>query len=131
MELSGLGQYRNAVASGRRHADPTLPRYGTDPIRKLLEALADQVRHLDEECPCVAAETGNELRRKRVAAVVVQIVVVTGVERCPGAGRPAKQRLRSQAGVQGVVVENEPRKGGVGELMSTAQGQDIDLVCDA
>src|SRR5690348_1249320 len=32
----GSGQYRNAVASGRRgkcDIDPTLPRYGTDPIQ--------------------------------------------------------------------------------------------------
>ena len=33
-KASGIGQYGNAVASGRyeREFDPTLPRFGTDPI---------------------------------------------------------------------------------------------------
>ena len=96
-----------------------------------LKPLADQVRHLDEERARVAAEAGDELGRERVRAVVVQIVVVTGVERGARARRPAKQRLRSQPRVQRVVVENQSRESGLCELVCAARRQDVDLVRDA
>ena len=91
----------------------------------------DQVRHLDEKHTRVAAETGNNLPCKRVPAVVIQIVVITGVKSSSRAGRPAKQRLRSQAGVDGVLIEDETRKGGFGELISTARAQDVHVESDS
>ncbi len=60
-----------------------------------LKAFAEQVRRLDEERACVAAEAGDELGCEGVRARVVQIVVVAGVEGGPRTRRPAKQCLRS------------------------------------
>src|SRR5688572_7988640 len=96
-----------------------------------LEAATNQVRCLDKKCPGVAPETGHDLTRKRVPAIVIQVVVVACVESRSGTRRPAKQRLRTQAGVERVVVENQPSESRVRELVRTAQGQDVDGKSDA
>ena len=95
------------------------------------EAAANQVRHLYEDRSRVAAEAGNDLLRERMAAVVVEIVVVAGVKSRARTRRPAKQRLRSQARVEGVVVEDETRERRFAELIRAAQRQDVDGVSDA
>ena len=92
-----------------------------------LKALADQVRRLDKEGACVAAEAGHDLLRERMQAVVVQIVVVTRVESRSGTRRPAKQCLRSQSRIEGVVVKNQSRKGRLRELIRAAERQDVDV----
>ena len=86
----------------------------------------DQVGHLDEERPRVAPEAGYDFSRERVPAVVVQVVVVTGIESRARARRPAEKRLRSQTRVERVVVENQPRKSGLRELIRAARSQDVD-----
>jgi len=64
-------------------------------------------------------------------AVVVQVVVVTCVERRAGTRRPTKQRLRSQSRVERVVIENQSRERGLRELIRAAERQDLDVVSDA
>ena len=93
-----------------------------------LETLADQVRGLDEERAGVAAEAGDELGCEWVRAVVVQIVVVTRIERCARTRRPAKQRLRSQSRVERVVVEDQPCECRFRELIRAAKCEDVDLI---
>src|SRR3954468_3544126 len=87
----------------------------------------DQVRHLDEKRPRVAAEARHELASKRMKTLVVQVVVVPGVKSRSGTRRPAKQCLRSQAGVERVVVEDQTRERRFGELVRAAQRHDVDL----
>src|SRR5687767_11958119 len=62
-----------------------------------------------------------------MGTVVVQIVVVTSVESGAGTRRPTKQRLRTQPGIEGVVIENHSSERRFCELISAAQGQDVDL----
>ena len=66
-----------------------------------------------------------------MGTLVVQIVVVAGIERSARTRRPAKQRLRAQSRVESIVVENQPREGRFGELVSTAEVQDLDAERDA
>jgi len=55
-----------------------------------LKTLPNQVRHLDEKRPCVSTKTGEELSRKRVPAVVVQVVVVACIKSGARTRRPAE-----------------------------------------
>src|SRR5215207_6006799 len=96
-----------------------------------LEAASNQVRCLDKKCPRIAPKTRHDLTRKRVPAVVIEVVVVARVESRSRTRRPAKQRLRTQAGVERVVIENQPRESRVRELLGTAQRQDVDGKSDA
>src|SRR5215831_796765 len=57
------------------------------------EALAEEVGHFDKEGAAVATETGFQLTRKPIEAVVVQVVVVANVESRSGIRCPAKQKL--------------------------------------
>ena len=95
------------------------------------EPTTDEIRHLDEDRARVAPEARNDLLRERITAVVVQIVVISGVESGAGTRRPAKQRLRAEPRVERVVVEYEARKSRFGELISTAQRQNVDGIRDA
>ena len=95
------------------------------------KTLSDQVRRFDKERAGVAAEAGDDLACEGVQAVVVQIVVVTRVEGCPGARRPAQQCLCAQSRVERVVVENQSRERRLRELIRAAERQDVDLVSDA
>ena len=96
-----------------------------------LETTPEQVRHLDEERARVPTKAGYELGRERVAAVVVQVIIVAGIESRSRTRRPAKQRLRSQPRVERVVVENQTREGGFRKLIRAAQCKNIDFECDA
>ena len=95
------------------------------------ETASDEIRHLDEDRARVASEARNDLLRERITAVVVQIVVISGVESGAGTRRPAKQRLRAEPRVERVVVEYDARKSRFGELISTAQRQNVDGIRDA
>jgi hypothetical protein len=57
------------------------------------EALAKQVRHLDEEGAAVAAKARFNLAGKGIKAVAAEIVVVTDVESSTGIWRPAEKKL--------------------------------------
>ena len=94
----------------------------------LSKALPNQVRRLDKERACVAAEAGYDLLREWMQTVVVQVVVVSRIECRAGARRPTKQRLRSQSRVERVVVENQSRERGLRELICAAERQDLDVV---
>jgi len=60
------------------------------------EALAEEVRHLDENRSAVAAEAGNNLSGEGVCFSVVEIVVVADVKGGAGTRRPASKELRAQ-----------------------------------
>src|SRR5688572_21082205 len=60
-------------------------------------------------------------------AVVVQVVVVTGVERFARTRRPAQQELRAGARVQRVVIDDGAREPGFGELIGPAPIPDVDV----
>ena len=96
--------------------------------RETLEAFPNEIRRLDKERARVATEAGDDLGCERMGTGIVQIIVVTGVERGAGTRRPAKQRLRTQSRIQCVVVEDQPRERGFGELIRAPQSHDVDLV---
>lgn len=91
------------------------------------KAPTNQVRHLDEERTRVAAEAWDYLRRERMARVVVNIVVVTDIERGSGTRRPAGQELSTHARVQRVVIDDGAREVGLGELIGTTPRQNVDV----
>ena len=101
------------------------------PNNPRLEPAANEVRHLNEDRARVATEAGNDLAREWMAAVVVQIVVVTRVKSRARTRRPAEQRLRSQARIERVVVKDQTRESRFRELVRAAKRQDVDGVRDA
>src|ERR1044071_1425650 len=82
----------------------------------VLEALSEEIRHLDEERAPVAAEAGDDLAANRVEAVI-QIVIVAGVEGCTGVRRPTQEELSTHALVQRVVINDGAREGERSELV--------------
>ena len=56
---------------------------------------------------------------------VVQIVVVTNVERRARARRPARKKLRAQSRVYGVVVKDRARECSAAELVRPAKRQNV------
>ena len=63
---------------------------------RLLKILSEQVRRLDKKRSAVAAETGLVQARKRIKAIVIQIVVVTGVKSRARTRGPAENQLRTK-----------------------------------
>src|ERR1041384_1844242 len=65
------------------------------------EALAQQVRHLNEKCSTIAPEAGFKISGERVESVAIQIVVIPNVERRTGVRRPAHEKLSANIRFQG------------------------------
>src|SRR5215831_9821499 len=91
------------------------------------EALAKQVRQLNEERPAVAVKARLELSGKWIAGVVVQIVVVAHIEGGPRIRRVTKQQLPARVRRQRVVVDARPGPDKAAELVSAAKRIDIVL----
>jgi hypothetical protein len=68
------------------------------PVSLLSEALAEQVRHLDEERAAVAAKARFDLAGERIKTVPVHVVVISQVKRGTGIRRPAKKKLALDVG---------------------------------
>ena len=57
------------------------------------EAAPEEIRHLDEESPFVAAQPGFELAGERIETAAVHVVIVAYVKSRAGIRRPAKEEL--------------------------------------
>lgn len=122
--MSFAGEY---MRSGRIRTHP-FPRRSSDfPSYLPAEALAEQVRHLDENRATVAAKSGNNLSREGMCFRVVEVIVVADVKRGAGAGGPARKELSTHARAQCVVVNYGACKGGASELISATESQNVNV----
>src|SRR6185295_7232684 len=76
----------------------------------------------------VATKTWSDLSGERMCFTVVEIVVVADIKRRAGARRPAGKKLRAQSRAKRVVVDDRPRKRGARELISAAEGKDVNVI---
>src|SRR5467141_2190878 len=97
----------------------------------LLEALAEQVRHLDKEGAAVAAKARLDLAGEGIKPVAAEIVVVTYIECRPRIWRPAKKKLAFYIRGDGVKVDSSARKNKTAELISRAQRNNVFVKGDA
>src|SRR5215213_9231412 len=94
---SGVGAWRRPRPGTDRREGRDKRLFGRTFHCLLLEALTEEVRHLDEEGAAVAAEPGLEQPAHGAEAVAVHVVVVTGVEGRPRVRRPREEELRPGA----------------------------------
>src|SRR5690349_2077220 len=93
------------------------------------EALANQVRHLDEERAAVATEAGLELSGERTEAVADESIVVSDIKRRAGIGCVAKEELSARVRRQRVVVQARAHEREPIKLIRAAKRVDVVLEC--
>jgi hypothetical protein len=89
------------------------------------EALAKQVRHLDEEGSAVAPEAWLQLAGKGIKPAAIEIVVVTQIESGTWIGRVAKQELSFVVGRYRIKIDTTARKQEAAELIGAAQRDNV------
>src|SRR5437868_5448181 len=83
--------------------DRSVPRPQEFSQNNYLEALSEEIRHLDKERAVHLQEA--RLPRSEWIAVVTPVIVVSDIERLADARRPAECVLAKHAMTQGVVVD--------------------------
>src|SRR5215216_5820716 len=97
----------------------------THRLSTLLETAPEEIRHLDKECPTVAAKSRLDAMCERAKAVVVQVVVIADVKGRAGIRRPAHQELAAHARGERIVINARPCKREACELISASQHEDV------
>src|SRR5215510_3064051 len=94
----------------------------------MLKPSAEQVRELDKKRSTVSLKTALKLACERTVTVVIQIIIITDVQRRSGARRPANQKLSSNACRQRIVINPCARKCEASEIITRAERPEILIV---
>ena len=92
-----------------------------------LKALSEKIRRANEKRAAVALETRFEIAGKRVKAVVVEIVVVTGVKGCTRTRIQTEQKLSADVRRDRIVIDPRSDERESRKLICRAQSDDIRL----